>query len=110
MSDRAAGVASSSHSWLGTSDEGEPQLKYSELQGDVQEILLRHAATCFVATDKAHILGCSDGQVHLLDFEGHKVPLCLPLHFGPLRTRSAITHTPSSGSFAPKDGRMSAHR
>lgn len=53
--------------------EREPQLKYSQLEADAPNILARDEATAFRASDKLHVLGCSSGHVHVLDFEGHRV-------------------------------------
>jgi hypothetical protein len=51
----------------------EPRLKYSTLGADAQLILSRQEASAFCASDKLHVLGCSNGDVYVLDFEGHKV-------------------------------------
>jgi hypothetical protein len=51
----------------------EPQLKYNQLECDASLILARDEATAFQASDKLHVLGCSSGHVHVLDFEGHAV-------------------------------------
>jgi hypothetical protein len=62
--------------------EREPQLKYSQLAADAPMILARDEATAFRASGKLHVLGCSSGHVHVLDFEGHRVRIYDM--FGPL--------------------------
>lgn len=59
-----------------TGQEREPQLKYSQLDGDASVLLGRDEATAFRASDKLHVLGCASGSVHVLDFEGHRVRSC----------------------------------
>jgi vacuolar protein sorting-associated protein 41 len=54
-------------------DDQEPQLKYSQLGADAHVILARDEATCFAASDKLHVLGCSNGSIHVLDIEGNQV-------------------------------------
>jgi hypothetical protein len=51
----------------------EPRLKYNVLGADVELILSRQEASAFCASDKLRVVGCCNGGVYVVDFEGHKV-------------------------------------
>jgi vacuolar protein sorting-associated protein 41 len=53
----------------------QPQLKYSQLGEDAPLILAKDEATCVAASEFLHALGCRNGTVHVLDFEGNEVRL-----------------------------------
>lgn len=58
-------------------NERQQLLKYTQLGADAQAdaplILARDEAACFAASEKFHALGCSNGAVYILDFQGNKV-------------------------------------
>lgn len=61
--------------------ERQQLLKYTRLgaddQADAPLILARDEAACFAASEKFHVLGCSNGAVYILDFQGNKVRVLL---------------------------------
>lgn len=62
-------------------NERQQLLKYTRLgaddQADAPLILARDEAACFAASEKFHALGCSNGAVYILDFQGNKVRIQL---------------------------------
>lgn len=61
-------------------EEVEPKLKYVRMTNDIQNILLKDAASCIAVHSKFICLGTHYGTVHLLDHQGNIINDQLPSH------------------------------
>lgn len=61
-------------------EEVEPKLKYVRMSNDLQDILLKDAASCIAVHPKLVCLGTHWGSVHLLDHQGNIIGNKLPSH------------------------------